>query len=685
MTTNPLLQPYTVPPLDRLHPEHFAEAIDHALAEAQLRLDALKENTETPNYENTVVALDHVFHDITRVKNVLNVFFESLCTPEIEAVNEAALFKISNFKKQAFQDKALAKRLKSITPESAEDATLHKNLEREFIINGAFLDAHEQERIRAIDTTLINLSNRFKENVRLGAKQQAVLFTDARDMAGLSEDTIATLRQNAHEAGHDHGWLLIPERLQIDSLLTVADSRNFRQQIFEALNRIGTQEPYDNEPIIKQMQALRHERSQLLSYENYSAYAMAGMMPGTPDTVEDFFAHVEKKALAKFEDTVRTVQAFAAKNGGPRNLEPWDLPYWVSRYREKTLDFDERAFSQYLPLDKAMEGFFQASEAIFGVTFKEKTNCARYHDDVKTYDAFDKETGALLGTIHADLFQREHKSGGAWMEYLQIPGEGKPAVVTLNMNMTKPPAGQEKLLSIGDLETLFHEGGHCLHGLIGTNTRHHSLQGPSSTSEFVEFFSNLMEKWTQEHACLHPFARHHQTGDALPDDLLQGRLNASGFFSEQPTLKVIQNSRRDFKFHSIDPEEYTDSEALHASADFKHSMASLMGSYPLTRFSHLFDSELSSYAAGYYGYLWSQSLADLGFSPFLEKGAYDPETCARLKALYAYGSSRDGKEAFTQYLGKPFTPEGMAHAVLKTIDADKPPRVARSESAHPAR
>ncbi len=681
MTTNPLLESYTVPPLDRITPEHFEAAVDHTRAEAQTRLDAFKANTATPDFENTAVALDNVFHGTQRIRSLLDTFSQSFCSQEMVTANEAALQKISDFKKQVFQDRVLADRLQSVTPATAEDKTLYKKLEREFRINGAFLDEAGKEKIRTIDSKLISLTATFNDNLVNGARQQAVLFTDPNDVKGLPEDIVFALRQNAEDAGHAHGWLVIPERLQIDSLLTIADSRNFRQKIFEALNRIGTQEPYDNHPIIHDILALRHERSQLLGYPHYGAYAMDGMMPRTVDTVEDFFAHVEKNALSKFEDTVRKVQVFAANNDGPRTLEPWDLPYWVSRYREKTLSFDEKAFSQYLPLEQAMTGFFKAAEAVFGVTFRENTSHPHIHDDVRTYDAFDKETGALLGTIHADLFERKHKEGGAWMEYIQMPEPGKPAVVSMNMNMTKPSQGQSKLLTPGDLETLFHEGGHCLHGLLGTKTRHYSLQGPNSTSEFVEFFSNIMEKWTQDPTCLQQFARHYQTGEPLPEDLLKKRLDASNFFSEQSVLKVIQNSRRDFKFHGIDPSEYIDPESLHADADFNHPMAHLMGSYPLTRFSHLFSSELSQYAAGYYGYLWSQSLADLGFSPFRAGGAYDPECCAHLKALYALGSSHEGKDAFTEYLGEPFTPKAMADAVLANIGADKPPRVAPSRTA----
>lgn len=685
--SNPLLQPYSVPPLDEIKPEHFAPALDHIIAKAELRLKDLKATKAIPDFENTVVALDAIFHDINRIKSLLDTFAQSMGTPEMGAANQVSLLKISDFKKTVFQDHALSERVKQITPKSAEDRTLYKKYAREFVINGASLSDEDQKRIRAIDNQLIRLCKTFNDNLTDGAKQQAVLFTDPADLAGLGDDVIFAMKTNAKEAGHDHGWLLIPERIQIDTLLTVADSRKFRQEIFEALNRTGTQEPYNNEPIVKEIQALRHERSQLLGYADYNAYALEGMMPGNIETVTSFFANIEKNALQKFEETVRKVQAFATSDGndGPRKLEPWDLPYWASRYREKMLNFDAKAFSEYLPLDNAMTGFFKAAENIFSVTFKENTTSPRFHADVRTYDVHDKESGELLGTIHADLFQREHKEGGAWMELLQTPDQGKPAIVSMNMNMAKPEAGQPKLLSIGELETLFHEGGHALHGLLGIRTRHPSLRGPQGTSEFNEFFSNLLEKWTQEDACLSEFARHYKTGELLPDELMQGRMASNTFFSEQPVLKVIQNSHRDFLFHSMNPDAYTTSHALHEDADFKHPMANFMGSYPLTRFSHLFSSELSPYASGYYGYLWSQSLADLGFSPFLKNGAFDPETSARLKTLYGHGSSHDGKEAFTEYLGEPFTAEIMADAVLSTIGADKPPRVARNETAYAVR
>lgn len=672
--------PYDVPPLDRIKPEHFVPAIEQVIADAEKTFAKLRDDTVPADFENTAMPLSALFHDITRIRYVLDVLSNAQQSTEMSAARTAVMQKISEFTKTVFQDSTLAARFRAIQePPAGEDNTLYKNLAFEFKTSGAFLDAAGQARIRELDGKLIALHGAFEDNLRESAQQQAVLFTNPADMAGL-DSVEASFREAAQKAGHAEGWLVVPERLQVLSLLPIAESRHFRKSIFEALDRIGTQEPFNNEPLLKEIQQVRHERATLLDYPHHAAYALARTMPGNLATAKALMDRVAKGALPKFTENVGKVQAYAVENGGPQKLEPWDVAYWANRYSSAEFGFDAAKFSEYLPLDRAVEGFFKTAEATFGITFRENTSYARYHDDVRTYDVTDNATGESLGIFYADLYARSsEKGGGASAFQLQDKMPGKPNIVSMSMNLPKPEAGKTALLTLDDIETLFHEGGHALHALLGTRTRHPALQGIVASSEYVELFSMLQEKWPQQRECLDSFARHYQTGAPIPQELLDAYTKSGTFFSECGMLRLIQNSRRDFAFHSMDPAQYKDSAALHAKADFKHPLAAHIGSYAMPRFGHLV-AENGAYAAGYYGYLWSRALRELAFKPFAENGLRDPETCARLKTLYSYGSSRDKQTAFDEYYGRPVTPAMLADALLESIGVDKPNHLARSSA-----
>lgn len=678
--TNPLLAAHTLPALDQIKPEHFLPAAEQRITEARVKLAALKANTSAPTFENTVVALAAIFDDIRQIDNMVICFADAQNTKEMLEAKMQVSQAIAAFTKTVYQDLEIGARFKSVSePTAEEDRTLYKTLAYKFEGNGAFLDVAGQNRLRAIDDRLIALATDFDGHLEGAAKQQSVLFTDPADLAGLPEAAKAALRENAKEAGHAEGWLVIPERLQVDMLLEIAESRNFRQRIFQALANMGTQDPYNTEAIIREMGELRYERATMLGYPNHAEYALARMMPTNVANAQALLEKVGEGAVAKFEDTARKAQAFATSNGGPRTLEPWDLPYWASRYREQAFGFDNNAFCEHLPLEKVVGGFFKTAEKIFGIRFTENAEHPRYHADTTAYDVTDAKTGKLLGILYADLYARPNKSGGAWMLPIQDQAEGKPNVVSMNMNLLKPEKGKPAILNSGDVATLFHEGGHALHGLLGTKTRHPMLQGTGAcSSEFVELFSVILEQWPQQKDCLDLFARHHETGAPMPDALLKARIASNAFFAERDILRVIQNSRRDFMFHTMHPSEYQGSAALHQAADFDHPLAGHMSAYPLTRFGHLFSGD--EYASGYYGYLWSHALAELGFKAFKENGVFDPETCERLAAMYANGSSADKRRAFEAFTGEPLTPDAMAEALLESIDAHKPPRVNREST-----
>jgi len=700
-TDNPLLTNYETPPLDKIKPEHFVPAIDHVIAEATKEFHKLAEEKSTPTFQNTVVPIDGLFADIERIKQVLELFTLSKQSPEFAAAAEHVSQEISNFKKIVYQNQALAGRFQKVAKLLSEtkddDKTLYKKLSDEFEGEGAFLSPEGQRRIQQIDNRLIALYSDFSKNLNTGQEKEAVYFNDPQDIVGIPEDVVSGLRENAQQRGDDTGWLVKAEGEQVAKLLAVADNREFRKKIYEAQGRVGTDKSFDdegnslsNELVVKEIQSLRYERARLhkqdgeIKYPDYAAYALSRTMTGSVSTAKKLMEAVTAEALPQFEKNVKNIQDFASARRGPPKLEPWDISYWMNRYKQDKFKFDSREFSEYLPLSNVTNGFFETAGKLFNVNFtEEKTGkYPIYHEGVKTYEVTNKATGKLLGIIYADFFARANKDGGAWASQLQrqSPEHKQPSIVTLNLNLINPGDGKDPLLSQVEMETVFHEGGHAMHGLLGTNTVHPSLQGPFASSDYNEFFSTVLENWTKQEDVLNSFAHHHSDPGKtdpekkMPKKLFQAMKNASTFCSELWALRAIKGGQIDLDFHSDKP--YTTSEALEKSADFKSDVANLIPSHKLNRFSHIFSPDCAiEYAAKYNSYLVARALSELGYKPF-EKNPFDPDASQRLTELYRPGaSSYDKMAAFSEYLGKKRTPEemaeAMAEAMLQSIGIDK--------------
>ncbi len=701
--TNPLLEPYNFPALERVTSEHFEPAIEQTIQAAREKAEHIAQESGAPTFQNTVAPLESLFSDIYRVTRILGLFNGNASTPEIEAAYKSVIEKVSAFSKTVFQDHALAERFKSVynarenLPLDEDDRMLLKNLHRSFESEGAFLPAEGQQRVKDIDQELIGLCNTFDINVKRAAVQQAVLITDPAQLAGLPDSIVSGLRKAAQNhldlLGKDEAtlaaegkkqsllpsataaalqsaaaqgdcWLFVPERLQVDSMLTVAENPSFRETIFTALSRMGTEPPYDNNPVIKKIIELRDERVKLIDpvkYPNYASYALAKTMAGSVKAAQDLLTEVEENLLPKFEEDMRMLESFSSAHGGPATLEPWDVPYWETKWRTENAQFDAGKFSEYLELNNVLDGFFHHAEKLFSLEFRKNDTYPRIDPDVQTFDVYDSKTKAFVGVLVADFYARgDTKKGGAWMSQIQTKlkaaGIDRPNVVSINANYVKPSPGKSTLLSVDQLETLFHEGGHALNGLLGTKSKYPALHGTGISSDWVEIHSMMQENWALQPAVLKTFARHYQTGAPVPDDMIGAMENSRHAFGARESLKIVANSLRDFAFHTIDPKSYKGVKAVEDSVAFDSPYALHMRPYPATRFTHLFDSPQSQYAAGYYGYLAAEVRKFDGFSLFEERGdVYDPAASAALKELYAQGCAREPNGAYAKFRGRPAT------------------------------
>lgn len=690
MTDNPLLQHTSIPAYDKIQTAHFMPALDAALANAQQALAALRASNAT-DFAGTVVPLESLFDQPGAVMGIINTFNSNIGGQANSDASAEAKGKYDAFAKEVYQDAGLAARVKALHDSAAtlaldaQDTLLLRQTYKAFVDNGAYLSAQAQQQIRAIDARLIDLAQKFDDNLNDGAVQQAVHITDPAELAGVPATIIADMRAQAQAAGQPTGWTYVPERLQVDALLSVAENREFRRKIFTALNAIGTQAPHDSRPVIQEMQKLRQDRTALVgTFGNYAESALDGTMAGSLQRAEDVLRECAKAIVPAFERDIAAIAAYAAQNGGPATLEPWDSPYWAERYKADKHQFDAAAFSDYLEMGHVVDTMFSHFQKLFNVTIVENTAHPKFHADIRTYDVTDAATGAPIGVLYCDLYARKGtKNGGAWMDHLQHRDDkaGKVNVVSLNMNCEKPAPGQPTLLAPDTVETFYHECGHAFHGLLGTNTRYKSAQGPGISSDFFEIHSTAQEYFAFTRERAQQWMKHHKTAQPVPGALLDTYESSATFFKSRNLMLMIQNALRDLEFHKRPPAQYGSDKDIEQTADFPGAASKHVRSYPLTRFGHLFTEGLSAYAAGYYGYFWSELQSAAVFDTFKARGLYDRATADKLTAFYAKGAREEPNAMFEAFNGGPAAPEALLRAT--GIIAAKKPEPPAPRTPHP--
>ncbi len=663
-TDNPLLQSAQIPALDKIQAEHFPQAMQVAIDEARTAIANISEAASDPTFENTAVSLDQALVKVRRINHILDVYTNAFTNDAFNQADEQTQKLYQGFCAEVFQNVQLASRFQNVPiPPDAQDRRLHDWFRFQFEAYGSTFNEEGQARVKEIDDKLITLASAFKKNLAQDSERRALLITDEQELEGLHESEKNSFLQNAANNGQQ-GWRIVPERLMVDDMLGRAVNPAFRKKLYDAFVGLCRQEPHDNEPIIKEMLTLRHERAGLIGYSHHADYAIARTMPDNGKEVEAWLHQILPAALEQYEESMLKIKNFARARG-VTNLQVQDFPYWANQYKQQYYHFDEAELSQYLPLDEALQGFFDKASAMFNVRFECNQDRPTYHPDVQAYDVFDSNTNQLLGIMYIDLFVRPQKSDGAWMSTVQGGNndQGQPAIVSINANLHKPSQGEKTLLSLDQLDTLFHEGGHALHGLLGNSSRHDELKGTSAQgSDSVEFYSKLMEKIALSPEFLKRIGRHALTGEAIPDEMLAQYKKSIDFLSEQTVIRSIANSLRDIKAHSMDPKDYTDSESFQRSVDHRSPVLPYVRPYDLPRFGHLFSDALSDYAAGYYGYLWADCLADIAIDQL--NNTADTGFISRLREAYGQGSSLPPHHVFETLFGHKVTPDILASAAL---------------------
>jgi peptidyl-dipeptidase Dcp len=668
---NPLLAawqtPFSTPPFDEIRPEHFLPAFEQAFADHSAEIAAITQDPAAPDFANTVTALERSGKLLTRVAAVFYDLVSAHSNPAILEIDKEVSLRMARHWNPIMMNAVLFGRIamlhekRNSLPLSSEEMRLLERTYIRFHRAGAGLGEDAKTRMAAINERLAHLGTSFSHHL-LADEQGWVLELGADDRAGLSDSFVAAARAAAEERGLFGKAIVTLSRSAVEPFLKSSARRDLREKVFKAFIARGDNgNANDNNAAIVEILNLRDESARILGYPTYAAYRLEDSMAKTPEAVRGLLERVWKPARARALADRDALQALIAEEGGNFALAPWDWRYYAEKLRQAKANFDDAAIKPYLALDHMIEAAFDCASRLFGVSFAERKDIPVWHPDVRVWEVRDHE-GRSKALFYGDYFARPSKRSGAWMTSLRDQQKLDGAVVPLILNVcnfAKGAGGQPALLSPDDARTLFHEFGHGLHGMLSDVT-YPSLSGTSVFTDFVELPSQLYEHWQEQPQVLQRFARHCQTGEPLPADLLARFLAARKFNQGFATVEFISSALIDLEFHTQPAEASRDVGAFERAEMAKIGMPEEIAlRHRPQQFGHIFSGD--HYAAGYYSYMWSEVMDADAFGAFEEAGnIFDPIVARRLHDdIYSTGGSVDPEAAYVAFRGREPEPEAL--------------------------
>jgi peptidyl-dipeptidase Dcp len=662
--TNPLFTrsalPYELPPFADIADAHYEEAILAGMAAQSAEIEAIATDPAAPTFDNTLVALERSGELLRRAYNIFDLVNGADTTPELDAANERLAPLLAAHDDAIHLDARLYARVRALYDGrdalglDGPEAWLLERHHTEFLRAGADLGPAEQARLRDLNAELASLQAEFDVKVRAGLKAATVDFDDVADLAGLTGDAIASAAEAAK--GRDAAYSLNLIMPTAQPALAQLTDRGVRERVFRASVGRGTDGgPHDTRALVVKLAAKRAEKAALFGYPHFAGYQIADNTARTADAAIGMLTRLAPAAVANAAAEAADLQAVIDAEGGGFTLAPWDWAFYTEKVRRARYDIDSAALRPWFEMERVLrDGVFFAATELYGITFTARPDLRGYHDDVRVYEVFDAD-GEPLGLYLADLFTRPSKSGGAWMQSLRTPNDidGTRPVVTNNMNVPKPPPGQPALMTFDEVGTLFHEFGHALHGLFGTG-RWPSVAGTEVPRDFVEFPSQVNEMWVMWPAVLDNYAKHVETGEPLPAEVV-AKLRAAERFNEGfATTEYLAASLLDLAYHTLAPGESIDdvlefeAKALAAAGV---AVEAVPTRYRSGYFAHIFTG--TAYSAGYYSYIWSEILDADTVEWFTESGGLTRANGDRYRyELLGKAGSGDAMAVYRAFRGR---------------------------------
>ncbi|OON40390.1 dipeptidyl carboxypeptidase II [Izhakiella australiensis] len=657
--SQPSALPFQAPPFDRIKESDYRQALDKGIEEKRAEIIHIAQNSSAPTFANTYEALERSGQLLTRVILPFSAMTSANTSDSLQQLDEQMQPRLAALQDEIYLNDRLFKRLDAVYQQrqtlklDVESLRLVEETWQAFRLAGATLNDEQKARLKALNQQAATLSTRFTNRLLAASKAGGLLVSDRQALDGLSEGEIASAHDAAKARGLN-GWLLSLQNTTQQPMLQTLKDRSTREALFNAgWQRAEKSDGNDTRKILLELADVRAQQAKLLGYSSYAEWGLKDQMAKTPAAALQFMRNIVPAASARVKREAADIQARIDQQKGGFTLAPWDWQYYAAQVKQARYHLDDSQVRPYFELNNVLEnGVFYAATQLYGITFKQRHDIPVYHPDVRVYEVFDQD-GTPLGLFYADLFKRDNKGGGAWMSNFVEQStllNSKPVIYNV-ANIPPAPAGQPVLLSWDEVITLFHEFGHALHGMFATQ-RYPSLSGTNTPRDFVEFPSQFNEHWASEPQVFNHYARHWQSGEPMPKALHDKILSASRFNKGYEMTELLAAALLDMRWHSIDDQHQPqDADAFEkqALAEEAINIPAVPPRYRSSYFQHIWGG---GYAAGYYAYLWTQMLADDGYTWFSEHGGLTHKNgqIFRDKVL-SRGNSEDLKKLYHNWRG----------------------------------
>ena len=659
--------PYNIPDFEKIKPEHYLPAFDEGMKRQKAEIDAIVNNPEAPTFANTIEALEYSGALLNEVSAVFFNLAECINSKEMEAIAEEVTPKVSAHGDDIMLNDKLFARVKTVYDQREqlgledEQLRLLEETYKGFVRNGANVPADKQARFREINSMLASLTLRFGNNV-LAATNEFKLALDAEKAGsiGLTDDQLAAAKEAAADTSCKSDYLFTLHMPSWEPFMQSCSDRSLRKQMWEAYSTRCSSGQYDNSAIIDSIVNLRLERAQILGFESHAAYTLDDCLAKTPEAVYKCLMDLWTPALKKAKQERDEYQKMLAKDQPGEKLQPWDWRYYCEKLRAERYSLDDDIIRPYFSLENVRQGAFTVANKLYGITFRENNSLPKYHPEAISYEVLDGDN--VIAILYMDFFPRESKRSGAWMtnfreQYVDLDGNNVIPIIQMVCNFTKPTADKPSLLNFDQSETLFHEFGHCLHGML-SQCHYRSISGTNVPRDFVELPSQVMENWCRHPQVMKEYARHYQTGESIPDSLIAKISAAATYGQGFINTELLAASILDMDYHSI----MTPTKIV--LPDFEDKAMAKIGLIPeiISRYKSPYYQHIFSggYGAGYYSYTWTAILDADAFEAFRESGdLYNPELAKKFRFLLSHGNTIDPMKMYVDFRGKQPTVDAL--------------------------